>query len=320
MIKNAAVALLVLTACDLMGTDHAAPGFQGVVEFEERTLAFEVSGRVLEVAVEEGDTIETDAVLIRLDDTLQRIDRDARAAEARAVRAELELLEAGTRPEDIRSLRAERSEVKTQVALAKRNLGRQRLLMQTGAGTAADLDEAETAVASGEARIKSLDQQLKRMRSGARSQELDAAEARFEAAESAVRASDERIARHVLVADSPGVVLEKHLEPGEFAGIGSPALTVADVNHPYIDVFVPEGRTGVVSLGGEAHVVVDAYEQSFPGHVEHIARETEFTPRFLFSPRERPNLVIRVRVRVDDPSASLHAGLPAFVTFGESAP
>ena len=40
--------------------------------------------------------------------------------------------------------------------------------------------------------------------------------------------------------------------------------------------------------------------------------ETEFTPKFLFSPRERPNLVVRVRVRVDDPERRLHAGVPAF--------
>ena len=48
--------------------------------------------------------------------------------------------------------------------------------------------------------------------------------------------------------------------------------------------------------------------------MEHIASQTEFTPRFLFSPRERPNLVVRVRVRIEDPEERLHAGVPAFVT------
>jgi hypothetical protein len=61
-------------------------------------------------------------------------------------------------------------------------------------------------------------------------------------------------------------------------------------------------------------VRVDALGTTLPGHVEHVARKAEFTPRFLFSERERPNLVIRVRVRVDDPGERLHAGVPAFVT------
>ena len=50
------------------------------------------------------------------------------------------------------------------------------------------------------------------------------------------------------------------------------------------------------------------------GKVEYVAQRTEFTPRFLFSEQERPNLVVRVRVRVDDDQERLHAGVPAFAT------
>jgi hypothetical protein len=30
--------------------------------------------------------------------------------------------------------------------------------------------------------------------------------------------------------------------------------------------------------------------------------------------------MLRVRVRIDDPSGRLHAGLPAYATFGDAAP
>jgi hypothetical protein len=53
--------------------------------------------------------------------------------------------------------------------------------------------------------------------------------------------------------------------------------------------------------------------EALPGSVEHIARQTEFTPRYLFSERERPNLVVRVRVRIADPAQRLRAGVPARV-------
>jgi hypothetical protein len=46
-----------------------------------------------------------------------------------------------------------------------------------------------------------------------------------------------------------------------------------------------------------------------------VRRRTEFTPRYLFSESERGNLVIRVRVRLDDSRRLLHAGLPVFVRF-----
>jgi hypothetical protein len=54
--------------------------------------------------------------------------------------------------------------------------------------------------------------------------------------------------------------------------------------------------------------------QLLGGVVEHVSRRTEFTPRFIFSPTERANLVVRARIRVDDPQRALHAGTPAFVT------
>ena len=56
------------------------------------------------------------------------------------------------------------------------------------------------------------------------------------------------------------------------------------------------------------------------GAVEWIAPHAEFTPRFVYSPRERPNLTVRVRVRLDDPEGRLHAGLPAYAELAARAP
>jgi hypothetical protein len=52
------------------------------------------------------------------------------------------------------------------------------------------------------------------------------------------------------------------------------------------------------------------------GTVEHVSRRTEFTPRYIFSREERANLVVRVRVRIDDGKRTLHPGTPAFVRIG----
>jgi HlyD family secretion protein len=95
--------------------------------------------------------------------------------------------------------------------------------------------------------------------------------------------------------------------------VGLPVLTVADVKRPYADVFVPEGETAGVRLGAIARATVDGQPQEVPGRIERVYRRTEFTPSYLFSEGERSNLVLRVRVRFDDPQGLLHAGLPVFV-------
>ncbi|MBK8235636.1 MAG: HlyD family efflux transporter periplasmic adaptor subunit [Deltaproteobacteria bacterium] len=322
MIKNAAAivalaglgGLVMLAGCQ--AREVGVEPFQGIVEFDERVLAFEIPGRLLRIAVDEGDELPAGAELARLDDTLERLGRDARAAEARAVRAELELIQAGSRPEDVRSLQAELSAAKSAETLAKQNVGRQRQLSKGGIGTAADLDAAESAIATATANRRDLEARLSRAKHGARSQEIDAATARADAADTAVRLAEERIARHVLHTDGPGTVLDVHVEPDEFAQVGLAIVTLGDVHHPYVDVFVPQARVGELELGTVLEVRTDANPDPLVGHVEHIARTTEFTPKFLFSETERPNLVIRVRVRVDAPEGNLQAGLPAFVTLG----
>jgi HlyD family secretion protein len=108
-------------------------------------------------------------------------------------------------------------------------------------------------------------------------------------------------------------VLDRHVEPGEVVGAGSPVATVADTHRPYVEVFVPQAALAGIHVGGAASVRTDAHPEPVPGRVELISPRTEFTPRFLFSERERPNLVVRVRVRIDDAAGALHAGIPAFV-------
>lgn len=307
-----------LLACDERSAGPA--GWQGVVEYAERTLAFEVPGTLASVSVREGDRLPAETEIARLDDTLERLARNAREAEARAVRAELELIEAGTRPEDIESVKASLRAARAELELAEQNLGRERTLTEQGLGTTAALDQARTAATSAKEQQRQLQATLRRLRGGARDEEIAGAAARLDAAEAAVALGDARIARHVLQMDEAGFVLEVHAEPGEVVPAAAPVVTLGDVAHPYVDVFVPQAKIGDVTLGDAVEVRVDAREDHYPAVVEHIGRRTEFTPRFLFSDRERPNLVIRVRVRVDVPDADLPAGVPAFVTPAEDRP
>ncbi|MFO0633165.1 MAG: HlyD family efflux transporter periplasmic adaptor subunit [Nannocystaceae bacterium] len=315
----AAIAGLLLTLAGCQARPHEPEPLQGIVEFDERVLAFEIPGRVMTIAVSEGDVVAEGAELARLDDTLERLNRDARAAEARAVRAELELLQAGSRPEDVRSLQAELVAAKSAETLAKQNVERARQLGRTGIGTQSELDAAENGITTATANRRDLEARLARAKHGARAQEIDAASARAEASDTAVRLAEERIARHVLHTDGAGTVLDVHVDPDEFAPVGLAIVTLGDVHHPYVDVFVPQARIGEVTLGGAVQVHTDAHPEALAGKVEHIGRETEFTPKFLFSETERPNLVLRVRVRVDAPAGNLQAGLPAFVTLGGGA-
>jgi HlyD family secretion protein len=160
-----------------------------------------------------------------------------------------------------------------------------------------------------------LEQRLKQLHEGARPEELAAADAEVRAAEAAVAAEQERLALYSLLSSERVTVLDVPVRVGEVLAAGATVVAVADTKHPYVDVFVPQQSLSGLAVGIPALVRVDAESEPFEGRIEHVAPTTEFTPRFLFSPKERPNLVVRVRVRVDDPQERLHAGVPAFAMF-----
>lgn len=293
------------------------PGYQGVIELDERQLGFELPGRIADVVVTRGQQVDAGAALAHLDDSLERPQRDARIAELANAEAQVALLRAGSRPEEIRQAAAQLAAANTTVKQVEVNLKRQRALVSAGAGATATVDDLESDLDRARADVRQLTQRLRLLRDGARPEEIAAAAARVRAAEAALAAQEQRLSRFALRAPMQASVRDILLEPGEIAAAGAPVLLVADTRHPYVDAFVPQGDLGGIVIGTKATVGVDSTDTKLSGQVEYVSNETEFTPRFLFSEQERPNLVIRVRVRIDDPQHSLHAGVPAFVTFSE---
>jgi HlyD family secretion protein len=315
----AALASIGLASGALISCQRNRPppltGYQGVVELDERVLAFELGGRVTRVDVERGDPVTQATELARVDDTIEETARDARKAELDVARSQVSLLEAGARPEEIRSLAARVRSIKTTEALLQKNLERERKLLARGVTSQSAVDEIETRLNATIADRQSVEQKLKALKRGARKQEIEGAKSRVEAADKGLALQSVKVERHTLHAPADGVVLDVHVEPGEVVAPGTPVVTVGDTKHPYADVFVPVGALDGIHVGTKARVRVDSTREAFDCEVEHVSRRTEFTPRFLFSERERPSLVVRVRLRIEDPEQKLHAGVPAFASF-----
>jgi HlyD family secretion protein len=322
MIKNSKAArilvvfgLVVLEAC--WGDEREFP-LQGVIEYDDRIIGVELGARVLHVGVERGASVAAKARLLQLDDGLESPLRDLRAAELAAAQAQLDLLRRGTRGEELEAAEAEIEALKAQEGLLEKNLARQSQLQSVGASTAASIDQLSAEVRSTREQRRALDQRLRALRKGARSDEVAAAQARVQGAAASLAAIEARLLRYVLESPVAGTVIDVHVKAGEMIAAGAPAISLADLDHPFVDVFVPQAQLlPGLKVGSGAQVRVDGAAQPLGGRVEHVFARTEFTPRFLFSDSERPNLVVRVRVRIDDPSHSLHAGVPAFVAISQ---
>jgi len=322
MIKNSphlrAGAVLAVISCLAAGCDEArakAPEpLQGVVEYDDWRLGFEVQGRVQAIDVQRGQDVAADAPLVRLDDGLETPVRDLRAAEMAAAEAQLRLLKAGTRAEELRAAQADVAAVRSQEDILAKNQSRQQSLFEQHALPQSTLDDTSAQLQATADRRRALEERLLALRNGARGDEIAAAAARVQGAQAALALQQARLTRYALRAPAGGNVVDVHVEVGEMVTPGAPAVTLADLSHPFVDVFVPQGRAHELKVGSAMEVLVDGVTTPLAGRIEHVFPKAEFTPRFLFSEAERPNLVLRMRVRVDDPKHLLHAGVPAFVT------
>jgi HlyD family secretion protein len=316
---NATIAALLLASIGC--NNHETPkGYQGIVEYEERHASFDLPGKITSMDASRGQKVTSGQILAHLDDQEEQQMHKIRLAELEAARAQAKLLHAGSRPEEIRETIAQLNAARVATRQLERNLRDTRELARVGAAPTATVKDLEDELSRARANAQVLAQRLSIMRQGARAEEIRAADARVDAAAAALEGEAHRLARYELHSPVDGYVLDIVRWPGEVVGAGATVVQIADTTHPYIDAFVPQGGLGNLPVGTAATIRVDSLSESLAGTVEYIASETEFTPRFLFSEKERPNLVVRVRVRVSDPKRALHAGIPAFVTFDNEAP
>ena len=299
--------------CD-SGSSAPVAGYQGVVEFEERRLGFAVSGRVLEVHVDEGQHVNEGALLAVMDDSVERAQTPVRLEEMQAAEQRAKLVAASSRPEEIRALQAR---IRAAQALEKQlahNLAREEELVRGGATPVSVVQDLQRELERATAQRNELEQNLSLLRRGARPEERAAAQAQANASAAQLAALEKRLDQYQLHALQPGEVLRVFVERGEVVGAAVPVLSLADTSRPYADIFVPQAEITRLQVGQLVHVRVDGLNSALNGHIAHLSQQTEFTPRYLFSENERPNLVVRVRVQIEDEQRQLRAGIPAFVT------
>jgi HlyD family secretion protein len=287
----------------------------GTVEATEAQLGFPVSGRILTVAVREGDPVRRGQALAYLDTLETAARRRQAAAQATAARALLQELERGSRSEEIAQARAALDAAEERLVDARRDFARAQSLREGGNVSAEALEKAGVALQVAESQQAQAAEQYQLVRSGPRVERIAAQRAQVAQAEAAVAAIDAVLGNLTVRAPFDGVVTVKNREPGEIVPAGSPVVTVLDRDDRWVRIYVPGDRIGAVRLGQGATVTSDTPpRRPYPGQVEFIASEAEFTPKSVQTQEERVKLVYAVKVRITgDPGYELKPGMPADV-------
>jgi HlyD family secretion protein len=311
-----------LTACR-GGSDEAALMASGYVEATEVRVAPEVAGRVVDVPVEEGDRVAVGTVIARLSTTDTELAiRRAQAERDQAV-AELRLLQAGARPEEIRQAAAQVDSAKADVRAAEselesasRDLERFEALLKSNSGSQKQRDDASTRRDVAAARLKAATERARaaaensaRIRSGARAEEVRAARARVAAVDAQVAVLEKSLADALLTSPVAGIVTSKLIDAGEVIAARTAVVVVTDLDHAWANVYVDEPVVPRLKLGEKVALVTDA-GQRLDGTISFISPKAEFTPRNVQTAAERSRLVYRIKVSADNREGILKPGMP----------
>ena len=193
------------------------------------TVSAEITGRVVEVLIEEGAVVKEGQIVARLDDTLASVDLDLANARVRSAEARI-------------------SEIEADLGEAKRVLARTEELIKTQFASEAALTQAS-------ARVDSL------------TSAYDRAAVDIEIAKLDVERQEETVEKHIIRAPFDGVVVDKNAQPGEMispisAGGGftrTGICTLVDMDSLEIEVDVNESYIGRVFAGQRVVATLDSY-------------------------------------------------------------
>jgi RND family efflux transporter MFP subunit len=238
----------------------AASGF--VVARRKATIAAEITGKVVEVLIEEGMTVQAGQIVARLDSVLA--EKDLALARSRAQSAEAAI-----------------AMIKADLDDATRILVRVQSLSQKSFASEADLTKTQT-------RVGVLSAQLRQSQSQLETAQLDA------------QRTAAVLEKHAVRAPFNGVVVDRSAQPGEMISPMSSGgftrtgiCTVVDMDSIEIEVDVNEAFIGRVKTGGNVNAVLDAYpDWTIPAAVIAIVPTAN---------REKATVKVRIGVKNKDP-------------------
>jgi len=283
----------------------------GNVDIREVGLGFRVPGRLSEVARDEGDPVKPGDVLARLDDEPYRREADEARGQVGSLRARVQLLEAGNRPQEIAQATALVREREITAANDERLYKRQEELFASKTVSIQERDDAEARFREADARLKSAREQLALLQAGFRTEEIAQAKADLAKAEAALASAQLRFEDTVLKSPSLGVVLTRAQEPGAILQAGSTVLTVSLTEPVWVRAYVGEPDLGRIHPGMKAEIFTDSRPgKPYAGQIGFISPRAEFTPKNVETIELRTSLVYRLRIVVENPDEGLRQGMP----------
>ncbi|MGN1354264.1 MAG: HlyD family secretion protein [Alloprevotella sp.] len=234
---------------------------QGEVETTDYRLSSKVAARVLELRVEEGDSVcRGDTLAI-----LEAPEIEAKLSQAEsayeAARAQQEKAEGRVRHEQVTQAYEMWQKALAGMNVAEKTYRRLENLCSQGVVSEQKRDEAKAQYEAMVATEKAARAGYEMTLNGAQREDREAARAQSGRAKGAVAEVQSYVGETVLTATADGVVTEIFPEQGELVGAGAPIMNVAKTDDVWFVFNVREDLLPGLSVGSQVEVYMPAYDR-----------------------------------------------------------
>jgi len=220
------------------------------------TISARISGRIVELHADQGETVAAGALLTTLDsaETLNR-QRSAKAGVSSALHQEA-------------AAQAAINHANATLKLAEQELSRTRSLFKQGLVAKAELDKAVAAEATARGALASAKATL-------RARQAEVARARAE-----IDVLDTQLGYTRVTAPFAGLIVHRYAEPGQTVSPGTPLFRLIDPSTLWAVMRVDESQSGAVKVGQAARIKLRTGAE-IHGHVARIGLQSDTTTREL---------------------------------------
>src|SRR5256714_6694167 len=280
-VRNVSSALLLVALSILCSScDKRKNAVSGTIEVDEAHVGPRSSGRVEKIFVQEGDRLHKGQMIAQLEASELKARRDLAAAQ----------IDTAIRDADAQAAQLEflRSDAKRQQDLLRRKV--------------VSPNDAERADSAAKAQEKS----------------LEAAQMRVSQARAQLADIDAQWKEMQVLAPAESILEVLNVKVGDILvpPFNQEVATLLLPQHLWVRVYVPEPWLGKIKIGDQVRVRVDSFPgKDFPGEIEQVNRQAEFTPRNVQTVEDRIRQVFGVKIRLPNNDDRLRAGMAADVYF-----
>jgi HlyD family secretion protein len=287
----------------------------GTIEAITVEICARLNGTLQNLTVNEGMQVEKGQLLAELSrsDLLTQRERDALGV--LVAQARYNDLVSGFRTEEIKEATSNLDLVQANLEQALVDLNRAEQLFNAGTLSQEKLDAAQLNKTIREKQVEVAQSRLQLLESGNRPEVVSGAAAELERSKAILKTTEAMLEDLKIFSPLSGTISNKNYEAGEYVPAGASLLSVVDLNHLWIKVYIPADDLPRVKLNQTVEVNVSGSSQVFTGKVTYIASGGEFTPKTIQTKKERANVVFAVKVDVKNQNGILKPGMPADVIF-----